>query len=175
MTAIYNLATALTRAGERAEGARLIQKFQALRQSGAGTTIGQNYLEQGRYAEAVASNGAEPDLVDRTTPAVTFKDETANMLPSSAEKKEIVSVPAATDDVKRRIAAALDGATVLFDFDGDGDLDLFAAAFSKEHLYRNDNGKLVDVTAQSGMPVAGGSSLTTSAVAGDYDNDTKPD
>ncbi|HEX8922339.1 MAG TPA: tetratricopeptide repeat protein, partial [Pyrinomonadaceae bacterium] len=41
MTAIYNLATALTRAGEREEGTRLIQKFQALRRSGAGTTIGQ--------------------------------------------------------------------------------------------------------------------------------------
>jgi tetratricopeptide (TPR) repeat protein len=177
MTAIYNLATALTRAGEREEGARLIQKFQALRQSGAGTTIGQNYLEQGRYAEAVASTGAEPELVDRTIPAVKFVDATASMLPSSAEKKEAVSgLLAATDEVKRRITSALDGATALFDFDGDGDLDLFVAAYSKQHLYRNDNGKLVDVTAQSGMSVAeGSSSITTGVVAGDYDNDTKPD
>ncbi len=52
-TAVYNLALALLRSGHRIEGQRMLQQFEALRQSGYGTTLGQNYLEQGRYAEAM--------------------------------------------------------------------------------------------------------------------------
>jgi tetratricopeptide (TPR) repeat protein len=180
MTAIYNLATALTRAGEREEGTRLIQKFQTLRQSGAGTTIGQNYLEQGRYAEAVASTGAEPDLVDRTTPAVTFKDATVSMFQQAAdtgsiESRNAVVVDTTKLEIKLRIAASFGGAIVPFDFDGDGDLDLFVAVPAGERLYRNDNGKLVEVTKQSGAFGSRSGVIPTGAVAGDYDNDTKPD
>ena len=66
-TALYNLGTSLLRSGAREEGQRLMQQFQALRASGAATTVGTNYLEQGRYAEAVASTGAEADVVDKRT------------------------------------------------------------------------------------------------------------
>jgi len=71
-TALYNLGTALVRAGQRDEGQKVIAQFQELRQRGTGTTLGTNYLEQGRYAEAIASTGAEPELVDKRTPAVSF-------------------------------------------------------------------------------------------------------
>ncbi|HWW74949.1 MAG TPA: FG-GAP-like repeat-containing protein, partial [Pyrinomonadaceae bacterium] len=148
-TALYNLGTSLIRSGQREEGQRLMQQFQALRASGAATTVGTNYLEQGRYAEAVASTGAEADLVDKRTPEVAFTDATASVIPSGAEAG---------------------GAPVLFDFDNDGDLDLFVG----HRLFRNDGGKLADVTAQSGLPAdAKGPSL--GAVAGDYDNDERPD
>ncbi|HLM55674.1 MAG TPA: FG-GAP-like repeat-containing protein [Pyrinomonadaceae bacterium] len=146
-TALYNLGTALLRSGQRDEGQRLMQQFQALRQSGAATTIGQNYLEQGRYAEAVASTGAESDVVDKRTPEVSFADATTVVLPTAGEA----------------------GVPLLFDFDADGDLDLFNAAGRK--LFRNDGGKFADVTAQAGL--SSGSAL--GAVAGDYDNDEKPD
>ncbi|HEX8773941.1 MAG TPA: FG-GAP-like repeat-containing protein [Pyrinomonadaceae bacterium] len=190
MTAIYNLATALQRTGEREEGARMIARFQALRQSGAGTTIGQNYLEQGRYAEAVASTGAEPDLVDRATPAVTFKDATASMLPptpmgkpfgagssssSSAAMGRRYKAGELSDATRREIATSLGGSLTPFDFDGDGDLDLFAATTAGRHLYRNDEGRFVDVTAQAGTLFADARAIETGAVAGDYDNDSKPD
>jgi len=66
-SAIYNLATALFRTEQREEGQKLIDQFQKLRQSGAATSIGQNYLEQGRYAEALVSTGAEPELVEPLT------------------------------------------------------------------------------------------------------------
>src|SRR5205085_12622738 len=79
MTALYNLGLALTRSNQRAEGQQAIQRFQELRQKGTGTTIGQNYLELGHYAEAIASTGAEPELVDRAVPAVTYADATATM------------------------------------------------------------------------------------------------
>ncbi|HYX40305.1 MAG TPA: tetratricopeptide repeat protein, partial [Pyrinomonadaceae bacterium] len=100
-TALYNLGTALLRAGQRAEGQRVIARFQELRQRGSATTIGQNYLEQGRYAEAVASTGAEPELVERATPAVTFTNATANMLPSAAVETRDKAAAAAREQAYR--------------------------------------------------------------------------
>ena len=152
-TALYNLGTALLRAGQRDEGQRVMQQFQALRQSGAATIIGPNYLEQGRYGEAVTSTGAEPDLVNRATPEVSFKDDTSAALPA--------------------VAASV-GAETLFDFDADGDLDLFAAAGAARRLYRNDGGKFADVTAQSGA-LSAEKRAAVAAVAGDFDNDQRPD
>jgi tetratricopeptide (TPR) repeat protein len=149
-TALYNLGTSLIRGGQREEGQRLMQQFQALRASGAATTVGTNYLEQGRYAEAVASTGAEADLVDKRTPEVSFADATAAVAPSAAETG---------------------GVLLLFDFDNDGRLDLFAGS---RKLFRNDGGKLADVTAASGLP-ADAKGLVLGAVAGDYDNDERPD
>ena len=63
-TALYNLGIALVRAGRPAEGQKALDHFQALKEMGAATMIGQNYPEQGRYAEAVLSTGDEADLVD---------------------------------------------------------------------------------------------------------------
>src|SRR5216684_1005777 len=80
-TALYNLGILLTRTGHKEEGQRLLKKFQEFKQSGAGTTIGTNYLEGGHYAEAVVSTGAETELVDRTVPKVTFVDATESLLP----------------------------------------------------------------------------------------------
>ncbi|HEV3468620.1 MAG TPA: FG-GAP-like repeat-containing protein [Pyrinomonadaceae bacterium] len=152
-TALYNLGTALLRAGQREEGQRAMQQFQALRQSGAATIVGQNYLEQGRYAEAVTSTGAEPGLVNKATPEVAFKDDTAAVLPAPAGV----------------------GGEALFDYDGDGDLDLFLAAGPARRLYRNDGGKFSDVTARAGALAKEAASAGRGAVAGDFDNDERPD
>src|ERR1043166_3913096 len=165
-TALYNLGTALLRAGQREEGQAAMQRFQALRASGAATTIGPAYLEQGRYAEAVVSTGAEADLVDKRTPEVTFTDVTASVLP-----------PAAPDawPVKNASVEQSGGAVVLFDYDGDGQLDLLEVAGGRQRLYHNDRGKFTDVTAQSGALAKEADGVATAAVAGDYDNDGKPD
>lgn len=164
MTALYNLGLALTRNNERTEGQQMIQRFQQLRQSGAGTTIGQNYLEQGRYAEALASTGAETELVERAVPNVKFTDATADMLPPAS---------AAVDAAKKPQLSKLGGGATLFDYDGDGDLDLFSAASPRLTLYRNDGGRFIDVTDKSGALKSGGAGGIS--VAGDYDNDGKPD
>src|SRR5262249_25003002 len=58
-TALYNLGLALTRSGQAEEGQRVLEQFRVLREGGYGTLIGQNYPEQGRYAEALVSNGSE--------------------------------------------------------------------------------------------------------------------
>ena len=57
-----------------------MQRFEQLRDSTYGVTYAQTYLTQGRYAEAIASTGAEPELVNPATPAVTFTDATAAWL-----------------------------------------------------------------------------------------------
>ncbi|HEY1403402.1 MAG TPA: FG-GAP-like repeat-containing protein, partial [Pyrinomonadaceae bacterium] len=184
-TALYGLANVLLRSNQREEGQRLLQQFQTLRQTGAGTSIGTNYLEQGRYAEAVTSTGAEAGLVERKTPEVTFNDATANVLPAAAAKRP----PPRTAPPARRINKAsydaqlnrqqlfarIGGGATLFDFDGDGDLDLFEVAPDAQKLYRNDGGKFVDVTDHAGALASKAAGVGVAAVAGDYDNDTRPD
>ena len=158
-TALYNLGTSLMRSGQREEGTKVIGQFQELRNRGTGTTLGTNYLEQGRYAEAIASTGAEADLVDKRTPEVVFKDETATALPPAGEWP----------------ADANTGAALLFDYDLDGDLDLLEVAGSRQRLARNDSGKFTDVTAQAGALSKTASASGTAAIAGDFDNDNRPD
>ncbi len=166
VTALYNLGTTLVRTNQREEGQRFLQRSQELRQSGAGTTLGQNYLEQGRYAEAVVSTGAEPDLVDRRTPDVVFTDVTARVLPRPAPDAWPLT---------NTILDQNSGAVLLFDYDGDGDLDLLEVSGRSQRLYRNDGGKFTDVTAQAGGLAQTATGAGTGAIAGDYDNDGRPD
>lgn len=183
-TALYNLGTVLLRAGQRQEGQAIIQRFQELRKSGGGSTIGQNYLEQGRYAEAVASTGAEPELIDRALPAVTFTSTPIAIPTSDTPSLSGASVPllgrrfkidSSTELGRREIAAALGGNVSLFDWDGDADLDLFWVSPVEQRLYRNDGGKFTEITGQSGALSAKVSGTGVGAVAGDYDNDARPD
>jgi tetratricopeptide (TPR) repeat protein len=164
-TALYNLGLLLTRTGKKEEGQLLIQKFQQFRQSGAGTTIGTNYLEGGHYSEAVVSTGAEAELVDKQTPDVVFTDITATTLPPFRDLK----LP------KSKILGQAGGAVTLFDFDGDGALDLIEVAGGAQRLLRNDGGKFTDVTNQSGDLSKDREGVATAVVAGDYDNDGRPD
>src|SRR6476659_4117130 len=163
-TALYNLGTTLIRSAQREEGQKVIAQFQELRQRGSGSTLGNNYLEQGRYADAIASTGNEPDLVDKKTPDVTFKDVTNDVLPKGEPWPF-------TDPLLEQSS----GAVLLFDYDGDGDLDLLEVSSTAQRLYRNDGGKFTDVTAQSGDLAKLATGVGTGAVAGDYDNDGKPD
>ena len=74
------------------------------------------------------------------------------------------------------------GGLVAFDYDGDGDTDLFAVdggplpgyqgAPPASRLYRNDGGRFVDVTAAAGIEVAGyGSGGAAADIDGDGDLD----
>jgi tetratricopeptide (TPR) repeat protein len=200
-TALYNLGTALLRTGKREEGQRLIQRFQELRQSGAATVVGQNYLEQGRYAEAVTSTGAEAELVSRETPPVRFVDATAQVFAGRAVSRGGRAGAAGARETRRggvrrggrasgpeearrgaaveteawEFAASLGGGVTLFDMDGDGDLDLLDLAPRATRLYRNDRGRFTDVSARAGDLARGFDGVNVGAVAGDYDNDGRED
>src|SRR5262249_23503933 len=131
------------------------------RSSGFAVTYSQNYLEQGRYAEAVASTGAEADLVEQGVPDVTFTDVTKSVLPA------------------RALAPAAGGTVALADQFGTGRLDLIDADASGIHVYRNVSGRFTDATQEVGLAGAAGGTpaggAPTGIVAGDYDNDGRPD
>ncbi len=84
--------------------------------------------------------------------------------------------------------------TTFFDYDKDGDLDVYVANYpitkfnasvyvykqrmanvtnvETDHLYKNDNGKFIDVTEEAGVKNFG---LTLSATVGNLNNDSWPD
>jgi Tfp pilus assembly protein PilF len=169
VTAKYNLGVALTRAGKSEEGQQVMAEFQKLREGGYGTTFSNNYLEQGRYAEAIASTGAEASLVDRATPDVRFV--------------EAAKLPAAhgtlLGDVKtpqgQLLFDAIVGGVTLADVDRDGDLDLLDVSAGQVRLYLNDKGAFTDATAKAGLPGQADRNPAVAVVAGDYDNDERPD
>ncbi len=157
VTAAYNLGLALTRAGNADEGRRMMERSQTLRTTGYGTTLSNTYLEQGRYAEAVASTGAESGLVDAATPPVTFS------------VASLATMPAPPSTGGRGEDGNDAGCLAMFDADGDGDLDLFVARSSTQRLFRNDSrGSFTDVTAASNL---GDASSPAACVAGDVNND----
>ena len=142
-TAAYGLATALTRGGDRERGAEAMKRFQQLRDNPAAITYSSTYLEEGRYGEAVASTGLEPELVNPATPSVAFIDATAAMLPAAAPGTRGVS---------------------LADMDADGDVDLLLVRDEGVHLLRNSGGRFAAAHVVR-VPSA------VAVVAGDYDND----
>src|SRR5262249_47938670 len=96
------------------------------------------------------------------------KDVAPSMLGSRVRSNEL-------NDLKTKsIVTSLGGSSTFFDLDGDGDLDLFWVSTTEQHLYRNDGGKLTDITASSGA-LSKAAGLNVAAVAGDYDNDGRPD
>ena len=166
-TALYNLATALVRSDAREEGQQLMTRFQALRQSGAATSIGLNYLEQGRYAEAATSTGAESELVDKTAPKNIFQNVNVGLPRASLSRSKKKD-----DD-----SAYLQPAAVLFDFDNDGDLDFaqISRALPQARLFVNNGGKFTDATRSAGDLNKNLAVDAEGLIAGDYDNDTFAD
>jgi Flp pilus assembly protein TadD len=156
-TAVYNLGLALVRSGQADEGQRTMDRFRALKESGYATLLANTYPEQGRYAEALVSTGAEPELVDTATPPVQFADASARWL---------APVPAAAS------TGTAPGRVTLADVDGDGDLDLVSVGPQGLRLYLNDGGRFRDATAERGLdPGLAG----VGAIVADVDNDTRPD
>jgi Flp pilus assembly protein TadD len=156
LTAIYNLGVAYTRAGKEEQGRAAMARFQTLRESGAGVNFSGNYLEQGRYAEAISSTGLETGLVSRAVPAVRF---------TPARLDTGVSAPAAG-------ATPHPARPTLADLDRDGDLDLIVTG-PRGALMKNDAGRFAP-WADTGVDAARLRDAT-GVVAGDCDNDATPD
>ena len=154
-TAAYGLAQTLLRTGADAAGESAMTRFEQLRESGFAVTYTQTYLEQGRYAEAIASTGAEPDLVDSPAPDVTFVGADA-AIPSAGVQ------PPQTE-------ASPPGSVTMADLDADGDVDILESRVTGLRVLRNDDARFVDVTSSwlTGLSTA----PATAALAGDFDND----
>jgi Flp pilus assembly protein TadD len=176
-TAAYNLSVALGRAGRADDARRMLERFQSLRESGSAVTFGNNYLEQGRYAEAVVSTGAERELVDRRTPPVRFVAQPPIAAAAAATPSTPVGrsfQPRELDAAGRRaVAAAVAGGIALLDFDADGDPDLVDVGATGDRLWRNDRGRFVELPARLPRPRDGAAGL--GALVGDYNNDGRAD
>jgi tetratricopeptide (TPR) repeat protein len=180
VTAAYNLGLALMRGGQTEDGQRALDRAQSLRSTGYSITYGTGYLEQGRYAEGLASTGAEADLVARGTPSTRFVP--AAVPPPAGGAGTLTSpigrVFAAADltpATARQIAAGLGGCATLLDADADEDLDLFVASGAQQRLFHNDGkGTLSDVTSAAGLGTAPDGE-PVGCLAGDYDNDGRAD
>ncbi len=166
VSAAYNIGVALTRAGHREEGQAAMQRFQKLRDSAYKSSLGSNYLEQGKYAEALASTGAE--AVDPRTPPVRFVEKQVAAGSAPAAASPTLGGTLAPAEVAKALPRA---ALVLADLDGDGALDVVEAGLPSLRVLRNEQGRFEDATARSGL--AGVAAIA--AVAGDYDNDGRPD
>jgi tetratricopeptide (TPR) repeat protein len=156
-TAAYGLANTLVLGGRAEEGRAAMAHFQRLSESNYAITYSQTYLSQGRYAEAIASTGAEAQLVDPRIPDITFADASASLPTKGA--------PGAGDRDGGSVAA--------FDLDGDGTLDLVESSTAGVRLFKNAAGRFDDITAS--MLGAAAAGPATAALAGDYDNDGHPD
>ena len=156
VTAAYSLALALTRAGRADDGRQAMQRFDTLRTSAYGVTYAQTYLSQGHYAEALTSTGSEPSLVNASTPAVSFNEAPPDFLSSK---------PA---------ASAAPGGIALVDIDNDGDLDIVDVEGGGVRLLRRDERGFTDRTSPSRLDRVRVDGLS-GVVAGDVDNDTRPD
>lgn len=183
VTASYVLGLALTRAGQIEDGQPLLERAQSLRRTGYAVTFGTGYLEQGRYAEAIASTGAEPDLVD-AEPAraqlspVAIAPGAAGTSPAPATESPFgrrFSAASLDQSGARALATGMGGGLTLFDVDGDGDLDLFVAGEAGERLLRNEGTGWSDITAGSGLEKPPLGSVALGAVSADVDNDGAAD
>lgn len=180
LTATYVLGLALTRDGQVDEGQRLIERSQALRQTGYAVSFGTGYLEQGRLAEAVASTGAEPELVDPSPPSASFHaialDSSGTILgtPMPSPFGRRIAASELADD-GRKLAESLGGGLTLLDVDGDGDLDLVAVSAVGQRLWRNDGTAWADTTNGSGLEAVPPGSVPIGVVSADIDNDGDAD
>ena len=156
-TAAYGLANTLVLGGREDEGREAMAHFQRLSESSYAITYSQTYLEQGHYAEAITSTGAEAQLVDTRIPDIAFTDATA-MIPRGRAPTT---------------AGGGDGSVATADLDGDGDLDIVDSGAAGVRMFRSGAGRFADITAA--MHVAAASGPATAVVPGDYDNDGDAD
>ena len=180
VTAVYNLGLALVRSGGTEEGQGLLEQAQALRATGYAVTYDTGYLQQGRYAEAIASTGAEAELVDPAVPPAAFTSLAVWSLSGSPSAPSPFgrryTADNLTDDSIRALVAGLGGSVTPFDFDMDGDLDLFLAVPGGQRLLRNDGpGRWTEVTTDVGLSAEPNNSVPVGAIVADYNNDGAPD
>ena len=155
VSALYNLAVAQTRAGQRDEGAATMQRFQALRETGYGTTYSNTYLEQGRYAEAILPTGAEADLAPVQAPELRYRLSNATAA-SAARDTPVLALNAA-------------------DVDRDGHSDLVLITDTAVRLSSASGAAaLRDEGVTRSWPLPAGLAPRGVAIA-DVDNDGRPD
>jgi Tfp pilus assembly protein PilF len=192
LSAMFGLAQAEQRSGDKGAARDYLEKFQHMSAAKLGTPISFVYGEQGKYSLAQSMIPA-PEAVPPAIP-VHFVDVTSlsglphepsaaahprarpvRSQPSAAKK----NAPAQTSSEAAAPASLADflgsGACVI-DYDGDGKPDIFlvnADGHGESALYRNlGGGKFLNVTKSAHLEFHG---QGTGCAVGDFDNDGHPD
>lgn len=179
VTASYVLGLALTRGGKADEGQQLLQRAQDLRRANYAVTFGTGYLEQGRYAEAIASTGAEPELVDQAAPPAKFTplpvaDNGSPSAPGTPFGRSFGAAELAGARA-RDLTLGLGGGQALVDVDADDSLELIVASASGVRLYRRSGARWADDSEAAGLAADTRAGAGLGVVGADYDNDGAPD
>ena len=114
-----------------------MQRFQKLRDSAYKSALGSNYMEQGKYAEAIASTGAEPDAVDPKTP-VGHGWSRRTCRPEPQPQAATPTLGIEPDAARSSPSGLPRAALVLADLDGDGALDAVAAGVPALRVLRGE-------------------------------------
>jgi len=185
IAAHYNLATALIRKGDQADGQKMMETFSRLREKGGISNTGTQYGEQGKYMLAIGEYSDIKDLAavgqSKAVSAVKFVDATdaarigfQHAAPQRPQPREF---PAA--EFTQQVVSTFGSGAAFCDYDGDGNLDVYLANSAPDKsakagtLYRNNGkGRFEDVTEKAGIRFAG---LGMGAYWGDLNNDGRPD
>lgn len=177
-SAHYNLATALNRSGKREEGMAEMKEFRRLQNLFGSTTVGLQYLEQGRYAIAIDNIPSKylpgPAPTDPTKVDVTFAEVSADagLTAKHAGPGSAPNAVGSREQFEKTLIPFVGSGIAFGDYDKDGWVDLFvpnAGSSARPALYKNrGGGKFEDVTEASRIGYSGN---TMHAFWGDYDND----
>ena len=181
----YNLATALIRKGDQAEGQKVMETFTRLREKGGISSTGTQYGEQGKYMLAIGEYSDIKDLVPvgQTKGASGLKfvevtDQAGIRFQHGASPgSQPREFPPA--EFTQQVVSAFGSGAAFCDYDGDGNLDVYLVNSGPDKgakagaLYHNKGkGQFEDVTEKAGIRFAG---LGMGAYWGDLNNDGRPD
>ena len=182
-SAHYNRATALSRLRRMDEGRKAMDRFRHLQELFGSTTVGLQYLEQGKYAIAIQDLSAEylPGYIEKNNPRITvsFKNVASESGLAFIHKGPGKANLEISDKeyFENNVVPWMGSGATFGDFDKDGFYDIYLAnsgsSGARGGLFRNlGNGTFEDVTENSGLTAE---YKTSMALWGDYDNDDYPD
>ena len=183
-SARYSLATVLIGSGEREKGTEEMNEFRRLRGLFGSTTIGLQYLEQGKYARAIDDIAAQyfprqEEVLSGDQIEVTFAEiaEEAGLRFRHAGPGQTDLETKSREDLEDRIVPYLGSGIAFGDYDRDGWLDLFIGNAGPQEapgaLFRNQgDGTFRETTSQAGIEYSG---KTMAVLWGDFNNDTYAD
>lgn len=182
-SAHYNLATALGRSGNREAGKKEMDEFRRLQNLFGSTTVGLQYLEQGKYAVAVSqileNEPGVPGEAATSQLAVVFEEvaEEIGLEFVHAGPATVQRYVSSLEQLERELVPSMGSGAATHDYDRDGWLDIYLANAGSDGargaLYRNSgNGVFEEKTVEAGLLFSG---KTMHALWGDYDNDEYPD
>ena len=166
-SAHYNLAIAFLRSGRRAEGEKEMGEFRRLQGLFGSTTIGLQYLEQGKYAVAIDQIPTEylPDLDQPSSVGairVTFTEVSvaARVQFWHAGPARTSLVIKSRKDLEDRLVPFLGSGIAFVDYNSDDWLDLFVAnagsTAATGALFKNlGKGTFSEITSEAGIGYSG--------------------